>query len=129
MFTDIINFEVYNREYLDKVNSPYLIAVDFDETLCMQGWPNIQHGKPINTTINKMKGRIVGTPKTIFILWTCREFERMEDAKWWIKENNIPIFYFNEQHPSSREWLDGYHSRKIFAHEYWDDRAVYMGRR
>lgn len=115
-----------SRDYLDKVTSPYLIAIDFDETLCKGGWPHTSKGEVIPSTLIAMQSTMRSFP-TVFILWTCRDGEKLEEAKEWIADNDIPIFYFNEQHPSTEKWLTGYNSRKIFAHEYWDDRSIFMG--
>ncbi len=67
--------------------------------------------------------QIEKNPNTVFILWTCRDADKLADAMWFIKQNRLPISFFNTNHPSTEDWLLGGKS-KIFAHEYWDDRAV-----
>lgn len=70
-----------------------------------------------------MYEQIRKNPDTEFILWTCRGGKELQDAIDYIKEFKLPIYYFNENHPSTKRWLIG-GDNKIFAHEYWDDRAV-----
>ena len=83
-----------------------IIAVDFDGTLCEAQWPGI--GPPIWPMIRYIKSRQDAGAR--LILWTCRshglEFEAVND--------NLPdmIDLFDSN------------SRKIFAHEYIDDKAV-----
>jgi len=105
------------------MSKPYIIAIDFDDTICKGGFPDIKNGKIIESTCHKMWQQIDKNPDTVFVLWTCRDDEVLKDAIGFIKENALPIFFFNENHPSTNEWLLG-GKTKIFAHEYWDDRAV-----
>ena len=62
-----------------------------------------------------------------FVLWTCRAGADLEEAKWFCELHNLPIKYFNENHPLALSWFSARGNgepRKIFGHEYWDDRAV-----
>jgi hypothetical protein len=75
-----------------------------------------------------MQEQLRKNPNTAFVLWTCRVEDKLDDAKRFIKEHDLPIFYFNENHPSVFTWMEGAkHTRKIYANEYWDDRAVKVG--
>jgi hypothetical protein len=105
---------------------PYFVAIDFDGTLCAGGFPNIERGRLIDSTARKMFDKVKKVPQTVFILWTCRTGARLEEAKQFIKQHNLPIYYFNENHPTVAEFLQtqDLNSPKIFANEYWDDRAV-----
>jgi hypothetical protein len=105
---------------------PYFVAIDFDGTICRGGFPNIEKGKLIESTVSKMIDKINQMPQTVFILWTCRNGKKLEDAKEFVKMHNLPIYLFNENHPSISESfkVQDLNSPKIFAHEYWDDRAV-----
>lgn len=109
------------------VTRPYIVAVDFDDTLCFKGFPNIEEGEIIHSTITRMKYKLRTTPETEFILWTCREGEALIDAIEFVMKHKLPIKLYNEQHPyvlehvpHSKDW------RKIWADEYWDDKAVTM---
>lgn len=104
---------------------PYIIAIDFDGCICKGGWPDITKGVLIKSTAKRMQDQIQSNPQTVFVLWTCRAGEKLEDAKMFIRQHGLPINYFNEHHPSVFEWMDdAVDTRKIFANEYWDDRAV-----
>ncbi len=108
----------------------FIIAIDFDDTLCRGGFPDISKGTLIIETVAKMDAAIrrreAEGKNVTFILWTCREGQHLEDAKQFIQANNLPIYYFNEEAPCSVKWLaenQFSNSRKIYAHEYWDDKA------
>lgn len=110
----------------------YIIAIDFDETICTGGWPDITKGKIIKSTLNKMCKQIENVPSTDFILWTCREGKYFNEAVEFCIKHNLPIKYFNEQHPCTENFYRNFPCKgmpegktlKIFAHEYWDDKAV-----
>ena len=111
----------------------YYIAVDFDGTLCIHKFPEIG---VIRTEVVEKIAKRVELIRSLnrevkVILWTCREDtpERAyltEAIEWW--NNNgydkryFPIDYLNE----NPDVTFGYPElvRKIFANEYWDDRAV-----
>lgn len=102
---------------------PKVIAVDFDGTLCTNGaWPEI--GAPRWDIINRLLLRQAQGDKAI--LWTCRAGKELEAAVEWCKGLGIHFDAVNESLP---EWVEhfGNDSRKIGAHEYWDDKAVYCG--
>jgi len=103
----------------------YIIAIDFDGCICKNGWPDASKGELISSTVNRMHEQLKKEPNTEFVLWTCRAGNDLESAKEFIVKHNLPIFIFNEPHPSVFPWMTGAEKcRKIFAHEYWDDRAV-----
>ena len=97
------------------------IAVDFDGCLCENKWPEI--GAPIPETIERMK--LEQSQGTKFILWTCREGYLLEAALEWCNERGIIFDAINEPLLELRKYY-GNDTRKIFATEYWDDRAVAM---
>ena len=96
-----------------------IYAVDFDGTLCENKWPDI--GEPNTRLIELLKKeKAAGTAK--LILWTCRVSERLENAIAWCKERGLTFDAVNENLPESQEMFGG-NPRKIFAHEYIDDRS------
>lgn len=95
-----------------------IIAVDFDGTIAKRGFPGI--GDPIWGTINKVRSEHENG--TYIIIWTCRTGEKLEEMKVWLKEHEVPYDAINENAPWMLDQFDG-QSRKIFANEYWDDRA------
>ena len=94
-----------------------VIAVDFDGTLCEDDWPHI--GKP-NYQVRSyiLEQQRLGAK---IILWTCRSGERLLEALEWCNDFGIKFDAVNENVPESIEAFGG-DSRKIFAHEYIDDK-------
>lgn len=106
-------------------DTPYVIAIDFDDCICTGGWPDIKKGKVIESTVDLMYEQMMLNPKTSFVLWTARDGRLLDDALWFVRKHNIPIEFCNEQHPELIPILDPLtaSSRKIWAFEYWDDKA------
>lgn len=100
---------------------PKIIAVDFDGCLAVNKWPEI--GAPIESTIQKLKSEQANGTKVI--LWTNRVGEPLEKAVQFCKEQGIHLDEVNKNLPEIIEAFGG-DCRKIFANEYWDDRAVCM---
>lgn len=97
-----------------------IIAVDFDGTLCENKYPEI--GEPKMNVINYILEQQRQGAK--LILWTCRRHLMLEKAVNWCYERfGIEFDAVNRNLPETIEWMYG-DSRKIFAHEYIDDRAV-----
>jgi len=100
---------------------PKIIALDFDGCVVTDKYPEI--GEPIEKNIKKIKEEIAAG--TIVILWTGRVNEYLQAAINVCKEHEIHLDAVNENVPWVVEEF-GNDSRKIFANEYWDDRAVLM---
>lgn len=102
---------------LEKSTLPYIIAVDFDGTLCENKFPEI--GQPLDLIINYIKKK--QKEKCRIILWTCRVNNRLREAINWCAEQEL---YFDEVNKNIPELVElfGTESRKIFANEYIDDR-------
>lgn len=94
-----------------------IIAVDFDGTLCENKWPEI--GAPNEELINHLKSQQVVGNK--IILWTCREGDLLSDAINWCRGHGLLFDAINENLPDVIREFGG-SNRKIFAHEYIDDR-------
>lgn len=105
----------------NKKVQPKIIAVDFDGCLVTNKFPEI--GDPINKTISRLKQEQANGAKVI--LWTNRRDKPLEDAVNFCKEQDIHLDAINENLPEIIEAFGG-DTRKVFANEYWDDRAVYM---
>ena len=95
-----------------------IIAVDFDGTIVKDEYPNI--GKIKKRIVRKIK-RAKKKGSTV-ILWTCRVGEYLDAAVNFMNENDIPYDLVNESDPENVKKY-GIDTRKVFAHEYWDDRA------
>lgn len=100
-----------------------IIAVDFDGTLSLGEWPGV--GEPNETVLRELLARQRAGDKVI--LWTCRSGKDLESAVEWCRDHELFLDAVNENLPevlAAWEWKD---TRKIFAHEYWDDKAVRVG--
>ena len=98
-----------------------IIACDFDGTLCENKWPDI--GSPNLKLISYLKYQQEQGSK--IILWTCRTREMLDEAVRFCFYHELVFDAINNNIPETLEWFDG-DSRKIFAHEYIDDRACTM---
>lgn len=104
----------------------FYIAIDFDGTLVEHQYPQI--GEIKSTTIMKLRERCEELTNIgyfpIIILWTCREGVHLEEAKNWCKlnlPNNLIPTYYNENPEIHQKDVA---CSKIYADEYWDDKAV-----
>ena len=96
-----------------------IIAVDFDGTLCEDRWPEIGRANmPVLRRLRRAK--TLGGAK--LILWTCRTGLHLDEAVAWCAERGITFDAVNQNLPELIEAF-GHDTRKIFANEYWDDRA------
>ena len=108
----------------------YYIAVDFDGTLCDNAFPEIGAARldVIQSLCVRCEQLKQEGHEPVIILWTCREDmpERayLTEAVEWCKTAHIEIDYINE----NPEYNMGYPEkvRKIYADEYWDDKAICM---
>lgn len=97
----------------------YYIAIDFDGTIVKNAYPKIGRIRP--SVIKMIKKRVNELKKDCnvkLILWTCRHGNELLEAIDICKKFDIQFFAVN----SNPDFETG--SRKIFANEYWDDRAV-----
>lgn len=95
-----------------------VIAIDFDGVICESAWPDI--GKARMVAVNEAKRRKAAGAK--LILWTCRSGEQLSEAIGFCKALDLRFDAVNENLP---EHIEKYGSdcRKVFADEYWDDKA------
>ena len=96
-----------------------IIACDFDGTLCENRFPEI--GEPKLHVIEHLKYEQNNGAK--IILWTCREGEFLTRAIEWCKQNGLTFDAVNDNVAESVRMMNC-NSRKVFAHEYWDDRSI-----
>lgn len=96
-----------------------VIAIDFDGTLCTDRWPEI--GEEIHPVVELAK--LERKNGAALILWTCRCGELLDAAVAWCRERGLEFDAVNENLPE-RVAVYGSESRKIFADEYWEDKAL-----
>ncbi len=97
-----------------------IVAVDFDGTLAETKFPEII--KPIPKMIKHCKQLQKGG--AILILYTCRKGKDLQDAVEWCAAQGLVFDYVNENTAENIANYGGTDTRKIFAHEYIDDKAI-----
>lgn len=97
---------------------PTIIATDFDGTLCENEWPRI--GAPNLELINYLKCKKERGAR--IILWTCRYGKELKDAVEWCKNYGLYFDAVNDNVKEAIEMFGGNNTRKVFAHEYIDDK-------
>ena len=100
-----------------------IIAVDFDGTLVTNEWPKI--GKPITRVVSDLQYEQQHRDAKV-ILWTCRTGDHLAQAvKYCHEVLHIDFDAVNENLLENIHRMGG-NTRKVYADEYWDDRAVKM---
>ncbi len=97
---------------------PYAIAVDFDGCLCENLYPAI--GRPHPRVLNKL--RVAQGQGARIILWTCREGDELQAAVAWCRDHGLTFDAINDNLPERVAKYEN-NCRKVFADEYWDDKA------
>jgi hydroxymethylpyrimidine pyrophosphatase-like HAD family hydrolase len=98
-----------------------IIAVDFDGCIVEQDYPGI--GMPVQATVDAIKAAQGAGAKVV--LWTCRQGLYLDLALAFCEQQGIRFDAVNENLPEVIEFFGG-DSRKIYADQYWDDKAVRM---
>ena len=106
---------------VDMSKLPYIVAVDFDGTLCEDAYPEI--GAPKQDIIQTIKNYKAQGCK--IILWTCRNYEQLAQAFDWCKEQGLEFDAINQNIPEVQEMFGG-DTRKVYANIYIDDKNVLL---
>ena len=107
----------------ERTNDLRIIAVDFDGTIVEDEFPLI--GKVIESTVTRIKQEQAKGSK--IILWTCRNKDALEAAVKFCRDKLDLHFDAINENLDEVKILYGGDTRKIFATEYWDDKAFTMG--
>lgn len=98
---------------------PYIIAVDFDGTLVEDRFPKI--GSPIEKNWELMlKAKEAGAK---IILWTSRDGINLKEAVEFCTERGFHFDAINDNLDECKILFNN-STRKVYANEYWDDKAV-----
>ena len=108
--------KIIDAYYAQSPPTKFVLAVDFDHTLCYSSYPLCGDETPIAAFIRSVQDMDV-----IIIISTCREVKSAELAKEWLKEHNIRWNYFNENDPARIEIYKD--CRKIYCDMLIDDTA------
>lgn len=90
-----------------------IVAYDFDHTV----YDCDNEGATYDQMIELL--RVCKKMGCSMIVFTCRSFEEYDIVEGYLKENNIPYDFINENDPSTEFET----SRKIFYNIFFDDRA------
>ena len=118
-FEQYINHNAQLDMFSDEKKHAYIIAVDFDGTLCENKYPDI--GNPIQPVIDYVKRYKDSGAK--IILWTNRVGTKLYEALKWCSDHDLKFDAVNENLPCVINQF-GSDTRKIFANEYIDDRNI-----
>ena len=72
---------------------PYIIAVDFDGTLCENNWPEI--GRENRKMLKVLP--LLRKLGVLLVLWSCREEDDLADAVEWCRERGVEFDAANEK--------------------------------
>lgn len=106
-------------------NLPYIIAVDFDGTLCADKFPEI--GEANYRLISALMECRKRNPDTRLILWTCRdnhtEDKHLDKAVEFCRQFGLEFDAVNENIPEVKALFNN-DTRKVFADKYLDDKNM-----
>lgn len=95
-----------------------ILAIDYDGTLDNAPYPEVGQ---LALWAKVVMQQLAKEGHTL-IVWTCRENQPLQDALNFLRSQQVPFHYANQNDPWMVEaW--GNDSRKIFANLYFDDRA------
>ena len=94
----------------------FILAVDFDHTICDSSYPLCGDETPVAAFIRSVQDMDI-----IIIITTCREGYSAEVAKEWLNTHNIRWDYFNKNDPTRIELYKDCH--KIYCDMLIDDTA------
>jgi hypothetical protein len=100
-----------------------MIAVDFDGCITRRGERFPAIGAPnVEVITALLRAKLEGAR---IILWTCRRGEDLNAAVDWCGALPAPLRFdaVNDNLPEIKLWFGG-DTRKVYADEYWDDKAV-----
>lgn len=98
---------------------PYICAIDFDGTLVKDAYPAI--GEINEDVVNLAK--IAKAHGHKLILWTCRNGIYLTEALAFCHDIGLEFDAVNTNLPEVIDMWGG-DTRKVYANEYWDDKAV-----
>lgn len=97
---------------------PWIIAVDFDGTIVENRFPEI--GMVKRETVRQLK--LAKEQGCALILWTCRTGKALREAIQLTDSEGIQFDAINDNLDEVKAL--GWEARKVYANEYWDDKAI-----
>lgn len=116
-----MNKPIVSQEQMGEL--PYIIAVDFDGTIVGDDYPEILSvNEPVIELLHAAK-----KAGAKLILWTCRNGVLLSHAVMFCEKQGVHFDAINQNIPEVISMFGG-DTRKVYANEYWDDKAVVFGR-
>ena len=107
-------------------NLPYILAIDFDGTLCENKFPEI--GAANHRLISELIRYKHNNPDTKYILWTCRDNNtperNLDKAVEFCREYGLEFDAVNENLPEVKALFGNNDTRKVYAILYLDDKSM-----
>lgn len=116
--TNFNNIKTFIEAFEAKHERPFVVAVDFDGTLCKEAFPEIGEDKPLMIMLVKTLQQL----GAYTILWTCRAEDKLEAAKQWCEQRGLCFMKYNENADFFKKKYNSC-SVKVFADIYIDDKA------
>lgn len=98
---------------------PYIVAVDFDGTLVEDKFPEIGEPKE-NVWVDIINAQKNGAK---IILWTSRDNGRLKEAVEFCTARGLHFDAINDNLDECKVLFNN-DTRKVYADEYWDDKAI-----
>lgn len=111
--------KIIDDYYAHSPPTKFVLAIDFDHTLCYSSYPLCGLETPIAEFIRSVQDMDI-----IIIITTCREGSAADLAKYWLFKHNIRWDYFNENDPARIELYND--CRKIYCDMLIDDTAYFF---
>ena len=126
----LLNVKInWRRRLINMLDKLFILAVDFDGTLCEDKFPEIGEPKERNIQFVLELERLAKNMNPADnreykrILWTCRHGEHLDKAIAWCKEQGIEFDEVNTNIPEVKE-LFKTDTRKVYANKYFDDKVI-----
>lgn len=103
-----------------EIPSKKIIAIDFDGTILNNRYPIIEN--PNMEIIDFIKRN---RKKYTWILWTCRDGDKLQEAVDYMKSEHGIRFDFVNKNATEKIMKWGRDARKVYADYYIDDRNVF----
>jgi hypothetical protein len=99
-----------------------IIAIDFDNTICVGRYPEI--GEPVPGALTAIQ--TLHQCGHTLVLWTCREKQKLQNARLWLNDQGVGDCFesFNTQSSEKMSVYD-IDCRKIAADLYIDDAMLF----
>ena len=116
--------ESFKTNVLENKKRKLTIAIDFDGTIVDDMWPKIG---PLKLNCKEVINSLIDVHNCDIIIWTCREYNELKEAMYFLFNNDIKYTCINENTPYIKSLFGKDHDcRKIYADLYIDDKSLHF---